>query len=95
MIGLSHKCKSVYLHTADTVLTSVYIGNRGNKLTAEDDRCASFTGCSRVNISDNEFTGNKMTFFDISGQNNLCKSVYLHTADTVLTSVYIGNRGNV
>ena len=42
-----------------------------NKLTAEDDRCASFTGCSRVNISDNEFTGNKMTFFDISGQNNL------------------------
>ena len=33
-----------------------------NKLTAEDDRCASFTGCSRVNISDNEFTGNKMTF---------------------------------
>ncbi len=24
-----------------------------------------------MNISDNEFTGNKMTFFDISGQNNL------------------------
>ena len=42
-----------------------------NKLTANDDRCANFIGCNRVNISDNEFTGNKMTFFDISGQNNL------------------------
>ena len=30
-----------------------------NKLTANDDWCANFTGCSRVNISDNEFTGNK------------------------------------
>ena len=34
-----------------------------NKLTANDDRCANFIGCNRVNISDNEFTGNKMTFF--------------------------------
>lgn len=42
-----------------------------NKLTANDDWCANFTGCSRVNISDNEFTGNKMTFFELSGQNNL------------------------
>lgn len=42
-----------------------------NQLTATDDRCVNFIGCSRVNISDNEFTGNKMTFFDLSGQNNL------------------------
>ena len=42
-----------------------------NKLTAKDDWCANFTGCSRVNISDNEFTGNKMTFFELNGQNNL------------------------
>lgn len=48
-----------------------------NKLTATDDRCASFTGCSRVNISDNEFTGNKMTFVDLGGQNNLvCGNVF-------------------
>lgn len=42
-----------------------------NKLTAKDDRCAAFIGCNRVNISDNEFAGNKMTFFDLNGQNNL------------------------
>ena len=42
-----------------------------NKLMANDDWCANFTGCNRVNISDNEFTGNKMTFFELSGQNNL------------------------
>lgn len=42
-----------------------------NKLTANDGRCANFVGCNRVNISDNEFTGNKMTFFDLGGQNNL------------------------
>lgn len=42
-----------------------------NKLTATDGRCANMISCSRVNISDNEFTGNKITFFDINGQNNL------------------------
>lgn len=42
----------------------------GNRLSS-DSYCARFQSCTRVNVSDNEFTGKTVTFFEFGGQNNI------------------------